>query len=285
MPFPVRKLEQGEFPALLAEIPQPPVELWLRGSLAPEGTKSLAVVGSRAITRYGRHACETLIGGLAGYPISIVSGLALGVDAAAHVAALDAGLHTLVIPGSGITDEVIYPSTNRKLATKVLESGGGLLTEFNPESKSALWNFPRRNRIMAGMSDAILIVEAGERSGTLITARLASEYNRELLCVPHDIGSPHGYGSHLFIRLGATLVSESKHILEALKIKPKELIAKELPKLEGAEKKIYEALATPLTRDEIIRASALQTGEVLTALVMLELRELIKEDLGEWRRA
>jgi DNA processing protein len=284
MPYPVRELKKEEFPALLSEIADPPKQLWLRGELPPAETKYLAVVGSRASTKYGRHAVSTLISGLAGYPISIVSGLALGIDACAHEAALEAGLHTLVIPGSGIEDGVIYPTTNRKLATRILESGGGLLTEFAPTSKSMLHYFPQRNRIMAGAADAILIVEAGERSGTLITARLASEYNRELLCVPHEIGSPHGFGSHLFLRLGATLVADSTHILEALKIKPREEAEKKVPKLEGAEKKIYDLLTVPMGRDELIRASTLDTGSALTALVMLELRGIIKEDLGEWRR-
>jgi len=284
MSYLVRELARSEFPALLAEIPEPPVQLWLRGALPPEGTKYLAVVGSRAITKYGKHACNTLIAGLADYPISIVSGLALGVDAAAHEAALEAGLHTLVIPGSGIVDDVIHPRTNRPLAARILEAGGALMTEFPPDSHATLWGFPRRNRIMTGMSDAVLVIEAGERSGTLITARLASEYNRELLCVPHEIGSPHGFGSHLFLRLGATLVSEPKHILEALKIKPRDETKKEPPKLDGAEKILYDLLATPMARDELIRASKLEAGEALTALVMLELRALIKEDLGEWRR-
>jgi DNA processing protein len=284
MKFDVRELAREEFPPALLEIPEPPAQLWLRGEIPPPETKYLAVVGSRAITKYGRHAVDTLISGLAGYPISIVSGLALGVDAAAHEAALTAGLHTIVIPGSGIEDEVLYPSTNKKLAQRVLEAGGALMTEFPVDSKSFLWYFPRRNRIMAGLADAILMVEAGERSGTLITARLASEYNRELLCVPHEIGSPHAFGSHLFLRLGATLVSEPKHILEALKIKPREELNKKPPKLDGAEKKIYGALAAPLARDELIRASKLKADEALTALVMLELRGIIKESLGEWRR-
>jgi DNA processing protein len=286
MLYPVRELTKKEFPPLLKEIPEPPEKLYLRGELPPEGTKYLAVVGSRAITKYGKHAIDTLLGGLAGYPISIVSGLALGVDGAAHEAALAAGLHTLVIPGSGIEDHVLYPVTNRKLGTKILEAGGGLMTEFPPASKSMIHYFPQRNRIMAGMADATLIIEAGERSGTLITARLASEYNRELLCVPHEVGSPHGFGAHLFLRLGATLVATPEHILEALHIPipDEKKVKKPAPKLEGAEKKLYDLLATPYARDELIRASKLGAGEALTALVTLELQGLAKESMGEWRR-
>lgn len=257
----------------------------MRGSWAPEGTKYLAVVGSRALTRYGKEACDTLISGLAGYPISIVSGLALGADAAAHRAALKAGLHTLAIPGSGLNDEVISPRSNADLARDILEAGGMLLSEQNPDEPSRPQYFPSRNRIMVGIADAVLVIEAGDKSGTLITARLASEYNRDLLCVPHRIGDPHGFGSHLFIRLGAALVTEPLHILEALHIPPR--VGTDLAlarKLEGAEKSMYAALVDPLPRDEAVRATGLPVGEALTALVALELKGLIREEFGAWRR-
>lgn len=202
----------------LCEIPEPPERLWLRGVLPPSRQKRLAVVGSRALSPYGRQACEQLIAGLAGYPISIVSGLALGADAAAHRAALAAGLHTIAVPGSGLSDRAIAPQTNLGLAKDILASGGALLSEHPPEVSARPGYFPSRNRIMVGLSDAVLMIEAGERSGTLITARLSAEYNRDLLCIPHRIGDPNGFGSILFLRLGATLVSEPEHILEALRM-------------------------------------------------------------------
>jgi DNA processing protein len=202
----------------LAEIPDPPEQLWLRGTLPPPGMKRLAVVGSRALTAYGRDACRTLVQGLAGYPVSIVSGLAFGADAAAHEDALEAGLHTIAIPGSGLDDLHIAPQTNLGLARRILEAGGALLAEHPPGTGARPTYFPSRNRIMAGLADAVLMIEAGERSGTLITARLAAEYDRDLLCVPHRIGDVHGAGAHQFLRLGATLVSEPAHILEALGI-------------------------------------------------------------------
>ncbi|MFZ3043822.1 MAG: DNA-processing protein DprA, partial [Minisyncoccia bacterium] len=214
----IREFMHDEWPAQLLEIPQLPKKLWIRGTLPPAGTKLLTVVGSRALTPYGREACERLIAGLAGYPISIVSGLALGADACAHRAALAAGLHTVSIPGSGLDDSVISPRTNFGLAKEILVAGGALVSEQEPMHKPRLGEFPSRNRLMVGLSDAILIIEAGNKSGTLITARLASEYNRDLLCIPHRIGDPHAFGSHLFIRLGAALVSEPLHILEALGI-------------------------------------------------------------------
>lgn len=212
----LRELTREEYPAALLEIPDVPEKMWTRGSWPPDGTKLLAVVGSRAQTPYGKAACEYLIKGLAGYPVSIVSGLALGTDACAHQAALDAGLHTIAVPGSGLDDSVIYPRTNAKLAKDILTAGGLLLSENPPLHKPYLKEFPSRNRLMAGLCQAVLVIEAGPKSGTLITCRMASDYNRELLMVPHRIKDETGYGAHLFLRLGATPVTEPTHVLEAL---------------------------------------------------------------------
>jgi DNA processing protein len=243
---PIRQLTKSEYPASLLEIPQPPERLWMRGAWAPEGTKYLSVVGSRALSRYGKEACERLMAGLAGYPISIISGLALGADACAHKAALSAGLHTIAVPGSGIADSVIYPRAHAGLAKEILESGGAMLSEQEPEHIARPEDFPSRNRIMVGLSDAVLVIEAGEKSGTLITARLAHEYNRDLLCVPHRIGDPHGFGSHLFIRLGAALIAEPAHILEALGLAEREKDAGSISaNLEGAEKILYISARRP----------------------------------------
>jgi DNA processing protein len=218
----LRQLDRTEYPGPLLEIPEPPETLWMEGSWAPEGTKHLAVVGSRALSHYGEEACEMLIAGLAGYPVSIVSGLALGADGCAHRAALKAGLHTIAVPGSGLGDAVIHPRTHAGLAREIVDAGGALLSEHEPSHRPHASDFPSRNRIMVGLADAVLVIEAGNKSGTLITARLAGEYNRDLLCVPHRIGDPHGYGAHLFIRLGAGLVTEPLHLLEALGIAPRE---------------------------------------------------------------
>lgn len=281
-----RVLSQDEFPPALLEIPQPPEQLWMRGSFAPESHKRLAVVGSRALSAYGKGACTRLIAGLAGYPISIISGLALGADTAAHKAALSAGLHTVAVPGSGLGDSVIYPRANARLATEILEKGGALLSEHPDDYLARNYDFPSRNRIMVGLVDAVLVIEAGERSGTLITARLTHEYNRDLLCVPHRIGDPHGFGAHLFIRLGAALVSDSLHILDALGIPPYVEVSgqKTLPILEGAEKALYDLLAEPMPRDELLRTAKLPAHETLSALVTLELKGILKEEFGCWRR-
>ena len=282
----IRDLPREEWPKGLLEIPQPPERLWARGAMPAAGNKLLVVVGSRAMTRYGQEACQMLIAGLAGYPISIVSGLALGTDTCAHKAALAAGLHTLALPGSGLEDAVIYPRSNRPFATELLEKGGGMLSEYPPDSLSRIHYFPERNRLMVGLADAVLIIEAGPKSGTLITARLAGEYNRDLLCIPHRIGDPHAFGGHLFVRLGAALVTEPMHILEALHIAPHaEGAEREAPtNLEDAEQVIWNMLEEPHARDDILREIDGNIGETLTALVALELRGLIKEEFGAWRR-
>ena len=160
-----------------------------------------------------------------------------------------------------------------------------MLSEYSPDTASRVHFFPERNRLMVGLADAVLVIEAGQKSGTLITARLASEYNRDLLCIPHRIGDPHAFGPHLFIRLGAALVCDPLHILEALHIAPRETSATSAPtNLEDVELAVWNMLEEPKTRDEILRAHTQGAGEVLTALVALELRGLIKEEFGAWRR-
>ncbi len=283
----IRELAKKEWPDKLAEIPQPPERLWARGAMPPAGHKLLTVVGSRAMTHYGQEVCQKLITGLAGYPVSIVSGLALGVDTCAHKAALAAGLHTLVVPGSGLGDDVLYPRSNRTFAKEILAKGGGMLSEYPPSEPSRVHYFPERNRIMVGLADAVLVIEAGPKSGTLITARLASEYNRDLLCIPHRIGDPHAFGPHLFIRLGAALVTEPIHILEALGIPPRKAEdghAAAPRDLGDAELAVWNMLEEPKTRDEILRGASGAAGELLTALVALELRGLAREEFGAWRR-
>jgi DNA processing protein len=290
---PLLTLLPSEYPEQLREIPDPPDKLWLRGHMPPEDMKFLAVVGSRALTRYGREACEMLISGLAGYPISIVSGLALGADAAAHKAALAADLHTIAIPGSGLSDDVIGPRSNLGLAHQILKAGGALLSENEPDHIPYAADFPSRNRIMVGLSHAVLIIEAGPKSGSLITARLTSEYNRDLLCVPHRIGDPHGSAAEIFMRLGAAHITGSNHILEALGIEPRpdspESVEQQqlriLADLSPTQRRVYELLERPMLRDDLVRATQHPASQALMTLIALELKGVIKEEFGLWRRA
>ncbi|KXJ98072.1 MAG: hypothetical protein UZ19_OD1000791 [Parcubacteria bacterium OLB19] len=184
----------------LLEIPQPPDQLWYQGNLPPAALKLLAVVGSRKYTTYGKQVIEHLINGLADYPVGIVSGLALGIDGLAHEQALKNNLYTLAVPGSGLDKSVLYPARHKELAERILRGGGGLLSELPPKTAAAPWTFPQRNRLMAGLCHATILIEAGEKSGTLITARMVADYNRELLAVPGSIFSKNSYGTHQFFK-------------------------------------------------------------------------------------
>lgn len=261
---------------LLLETPKPPTELWYQGQLPAKELKLLAVVGSRKYTSYGEQVIEQLFSQLKGYPIGIVSGLALGIDRLAHEAALRHGLYTLAVPGSGLDPSVLYPASHKRLAQKILDSGGGLLSELEPKATAAPWTFPQRNRIMAGLSQATLLIEAEEKSGTLITARLAVDYNRELLAVPGSIFSKNTVGTHQFLKLGATLVTEAKDILEVLNLESKDF-AKETPSIDLSpiEKHVIELLHEPQEKDTLLRSLSLPTAEGNMLLMQMEMQGYI----------
>ncbi|MBI4068482.1 DNA-protecting protein DprA [Candidatus Kaiserbacteria bacterium] len=283
MEYPISQLNSSQFPQLLTEISDPPKELYARGELPSEECEWLAVVGSRKYTPYGKSACEHLIAGLRGQPVVIVSGLALGIDAIAHKAALDAGLPTVAVPGSGLDWDVLYPRSNQSLARAILNAGGALLSEFEPSMKANDYTFPQRNRIMAGLCHATLLIEATERSGTLITARLATEYNRDLLAVPGSIFSESSKGTHQFLKLGARLVASSADILDALGIAAATPAGKP-ENLTDNEAHIFEALHEPCPRDALASMVALNATELAIALSTLEIKGLICEELGLLRR-
>lgn len=283
----IRKLSHDQFPTLLKEISDPPKELYIRGVFPDEEENVfLTVVGSRKYTSYGKDACEKLISGLRGYPIVIVSGLALGVDAIAHKAALEAGLKTVAIPGSGLDPSILYPATNARLAEKILESGGALLSEFPPKERARPEYFPQRNRLMAGISKGVLLIEAEEKSGTLITARLASEYNRDVYVVPGSIFSPNSKGTNMLIRLGATPITSSEELLDALGFQPDQQPTTNNLQLDlsDEEKEVLELLREPTPRDEIIRQLDKPISEANSLLSVMEIKGLIKEELGEVRK-
>ena len=283
----IYKLKPEQIPKPLLEIPQPPKVLYIRGKLPPKDHIYLAVVGSRKYTSYGKDICEKLIRGLQGYPIVIVSGLAMGIDSIAHRTALDSGLITISFPGSGLDNKVLYPKTNIKLAQDIVHNGRCLISEFEPNFVSQLYSFPQRNRLMAGISKAVLIIEAEEKSGTLITARMALDYNRDVLAVPGSALSSNSNGTNWLIKQGATPVTSSEDVLIALGFNV------EKPKLSDKEKyadcgkdemKIIELLREPMPRDELIRASGLPISSANALLSIMEIKELIKEELGEVRK-
>jgi len=280
----IKKLSKEEFPKALLEIPQPPEQLYIIGELPKENLIYLSIVGSRKFTSYGKETCEKIIAGLKGYPIVIVSGFAMGIDTIAHKKAMQIGLKTIVFPGSGLSDEAMYPKTNVRLMREVVEKGGCLLSEFEPDFKATQWSFPMRNRLMAGMSKAVLIIEAEEKSGTLITARLTTEYNRDLLVVPGSIFSSNSKGTNRLIRQGATPVTCAEDVLEALGFeikKDKEKQATLFLDLSPEEKKVVDLLREPMPRDDLIRAMKMPIPNANAILSVMEIKELIKEEMGE----
>lgn len=283
------QLAPKDFPHLIGEMPHKdiPKALFVRGAMPPEDYKLLCVVGSRACTPYGRRMTQKLLAGLANYPVAIVSGLALGIDGEALKAALDVGLPAVAVLPSSADDTSIYPATNRPLAQRILARGGALVSETKGPYKAALHDFPKRDRLMAGMSHATLVIEAGEKSGTLITARLALDYNRELLAIPHELEKPSGEGINRLLREGATLVRTADDILQALGLKPHERpVQATLPTdLTPAEFAVLECLEYPLVRDELIEQSQLSAQDAGIALTSLLIRGLIAERLGKIERA
>ncbi len=280
----ITKLTKDRFPKALLEIPQPPKDLWIVGELPSENLVYLCVVGSRKHTSYGREACEKIIAGLAGYPIVIVSGLALGIDAIAHKKALAVGLRTLVFPGSGLSFEAMHPKTNIELAKEIIRNGGCLISEFDPNFKATLWSFSKRNRLMAGISKATLIIEAEEQSGTLITARLTTEYNRDLLAVPGSIFSANSKGTNKLIAQGAVPITSAEDLLVALGFPVEKDIEKQkrlFADLSKEEKMVVELLREPTPRDELLRAMKVDIATGNAILSVMEIKELIKEENGE----
>lgn len=282
----IRSLSPEEYPELLRQIPEPPKQLRYEGAPLIKGNKLLVVVGARKFSPYGREVCEELIAGLAGEPITIVSGLALGTDSIAHRAAMRAGLQTLAIPGSGLDRKVIHPRSHAGLADEIVASGGALMSEYDDLMPSGVWAFPRRNRIMAGMCHATLVIEAEKKSGTLITSRLATEYNREVGVVPGPLHSPTSEGPHMLARLGAALIRDKNDILELLGLPRRDESPSllEVEDLTGEEKIFIKLLKTPRERNELIRQSKLDTGSASAILSLLEIKGLIKEEMGEVRK-
>lgn len=273
-----------EIPEKLREINDPPKKLYMEGEFPGPNYKYLAVVGSRNLTTYGKLACEKIISGLAGYPIVIVSGLALGIDAVAHESALRTGLKTVAIPGSGISEKAIAPRTNFVLSREILKRGGCVMSEFEPDAITANWMFPRRNRIMAGIADAVLLIEAKEKSGTLITARLAMEYNRDVLVVPGEIFSENSKGTNKLLLDGAHPCLGAKEVLEMLGFKERELVEKTYDDCTDIEKKVLELLYEPMSKESLMQTYPGSVTELNMALSLLELKNHIKETMGEIRK-
>lgn len=277
------------WPIGLTEIPQPPHALRIRGHNFEfeSNHKILCIVGPRKFSDYGERTCREIVAGLAGYPISIVSGLAFGIDSIAHRSALEANLHAIAFPGSGLGDSVIYPAAHFNLAREILQSGGMLLSEFPDNFSATPWGFPQRNRLMVGISDAVLIIEGAEKSGTMITARMAIDYNRDLAAVPGSIFSGTSAGSNRLIKEGAFPVRNSRDILELLGFdvgsefdleENSSQNKKLIENLSPEEKLIYDKIPGCDTVEKLIEnfARRMDVADINRVISSLEIKGIIK---------
>jgi DNA processing protein len=281
-------LTDPDYPRLLREIPDPPPLLYVYGRL--EGhSANLAVVGSRNATSYGLKTTNDLCRSLATHGLTIVSGMARGIDTAAHEGALSAGGQTIAVLGSGL--ERIYPAENRRLFHRIAEKGA-VVSEFPLRAKPEAHHFPIRNRIISGMSLGTVVVEATRKSGSLITARLAAEQNREVFAVPGSVQSFKSAGSHTLIKQGAKLVEHAQDVIEELvplvsvhqdhEYKSGKRTLPKLDSLSEEEIRVYRALDPyPMHIDDLTRKISMEPGKLLSLLLKLELNGMVQQSPGK----
>jgi DNA processing protein len=273
----------GEYPALLACRADHPSQLRIRGGLGTS-PRRVALVGSRATDEYGEDVARTIAAGLARAGISVVSGGARGVDAAAHRGALEAGGHTVAVLGTGV--DVCYPAEHRALYDGLLAAGGALLSELPDGARGLRHHFPARNRIIAGLCDAVVVVRARERSGALITAEWARSYGVQVLAVPGDVRDDLSAGPHELLRSGARVAASAADVLAGLGLEAAAPVQRALPGIDevGGE---GAALLRVLTRrprhaDEVANAAGLPPGAALAGLLALELGGLCEQRPGHY---
>ena len=265
------------YPKKLLKIPQPPVVLYVKGELKEE--PAVAVVGSRRCSSYGRSVAFRLGKFLSENGITVISGLALGIDSAAHRGALSGGGKTVAVLGSSV--DMVYPFENKPLAERIVDRDGAVISEFPLETKARKEFFPRRNRIVSGLSDCVVVVEAAEKSGTFITVNYALEQGKEVLAVPGSIDSPFSRGTNSLIKEGALPLTDFNEIFEIVPQLKKAKEKKEIPK-ELAE--IYSLLLEkPLTADQISQITGKSPREISIILTKLELKKLISREGATYR--
>lgn len=271
------------FPPLLQEIISPPLLLYGRGDkhiLAPE--HPLAVVGTRRPTPYGLEATEAIVEKLIAAGMTIISGLAMGIDAKAHATTLVHKGMTIAVLGCGVDQRTIFPPENRGLAERIVEAGGAVISEYAPETPGVKEHFPMRNRIIAGLSRGTLVVEAREKSGALITARMALEENRDIFAVPGSIFSPTSVGPNKLIQRGAKAVTSGGDILEELGIDAGDaMLHHARQSLNTEEMALLDLLAEPAEIDVIRTKTGFATPAIMAALSLLELKGLVRNLGGD----
>lgn len=272
--------DQPDYPSLLAQISDAPPLLFVAGTPGILEKPQLAMVGSRRASRPGMDTAAAFSRSLAGAGFVITSGLALGIDAAAHQAALDIGGQTVGVLGTGL--EKFYPQRNRRLADAMIASGSAVLSEFPLDAGPTASNFPRRNRIISGLSLGVLVVEASVASGSLITARLAAEQGREVYAIPGSIHHPGARGCHQLIRDGAVLVETIEHILEALRGWQQLPFSTEAPATAAPHPLLTLLHAAPLSSEALADACGWALPKVLGALTELEMEGRAVCENGRW---
>lgn len=274
-------LSNPSYPEQLRNIPDPPLVIYLKGELLPEDHNAVAVVGSRRPSFYGRMTTERLSAELGERGMTVVSGMARGIDTAAHRGALRVGARTIAVLGSGI--DVVYPPENKKMMKDIARTGA-VVSEFPLGTQPDRQNFPRRNRIISGLSLGVVVVEAAGRSGSLITVASALDQGREVFSVPGKVDSPQSQGTNRLIKEGAKLVETVDDILEELQGQLREelrevkvtAVAARVQLSEGEKRVIRELGNEPRHADEISRSSGLAVSQVSSTLLTLELRKLVK---------
>jgi len=275
------------YPAFLREIYNPPMLLYARGREIPLGQTFVGVVGSRNPTHYGRKAAEKIALGLARRGAGVVSGLARGIDAAAHRGCLRGNGFTIAVLGTGI--DVVYPASNKALFEQI-ETKGAIVSEFLTGTPPEPWNFPIRNRIISGLSRGIAVVEATKKSGSLITASLALDQGRDVFAVPGSIDSFKSTGTHFLIKQGAKLIEHGDDILDELGFVGKGAVGKGIPGKTGSahqdmnesERKVYEIVGDyPMHMDNIVRLGNMEVGKVAGILMKMELEGIVKQLPGK----
>lgn len=268
-------LGDADYPKLLTEIPDPPTALYVLGNRKLLSSKCLAIVGSRKSSRYGEAVAQLLSRTLARAGLTVVSGMARGIDAAAHDAALESDGATIAVLGTGI--DITYPKSSTKLAAKILDRNGLFVSELPPGRPPRAANFPVRNRIISGLSLGVVIVEASERSGSLITARLAAEQDREVFAVPGSIFSPGSVGPHRLAQYGARLVHDTADILEELGLESGEQAVSATTEGPGSEVLAHLTPDEPMHLDSLGLATGIPPGRLTMLLLDLENAGLIEE--------
>lgn len=276
------KLKSNSLPTKLSQITDPPTELYWAGRPLDSNKKSVAIVGSRTPTDYGRAVTHRLAFELAQAGVSIISGLAYGVDTIAHSATLDAGGHTVAVLGSGHNH--IYPRSNQVLADKIIKSGGAVVSEYPPDATPLKFHFPQRNRLIAGLSDIVIVTEANAKSGSLITASLALDYGRTVMAVPGNITTPRSAGPNFLIKMGAEIITDTIDVLNALGVAPSERQAYPGLKLDQLQVAIIDLIYDGRASTQAIMTSLdSPPSEIAIALSGLEIAGVIKQQSsGSW---